>query len=263
MIFSIIICFFNEPVSEWTFRKSGGVGDPNEFGAQLLIFIFLSTFLYSENKNNIFLGISITFFTYAMLVSASKAAILVGSMAFAILSLRYMFLGNSRGVYGLAFISAIGFTITLTFNFEILDLVSDRFASSTSADQRFESWRAGFRAVEDNIFLGHGVELYASTIIDEFGFYGTRSTGAAHNVFLQILVESGIFPFIAFTFFLFILITHKFLFIFKSRFFFIWIAVFSTVLMGLSLGLLYKKFFILMLSLLMNFHSNINSLKMQ
>ncbi|WP_294925787.1 hypothetical protein, partial [Sulfuricurvum sp.] len=36
MMISVVICYFNDPISEWTFRTSGGTADPNEFASQLL-----------------------------------------------------------------------------------------------------------------------------------------------------------------------------------------------------------------------------------
>ena len=48
MIFSAILAVFSDPITPWTFRKTGGTGDPNEFATQLLATMAITIYLFTK-----------------------------------------------------------------------------------------------------------------------------------------------------------------------------------------------------------------------
>lgn len=69
---------------------------------------------------------------------------------------------------------------------------------------RFIMWRAGWRMIWENPFLGKGLNTY----MDYFGQYEVVAAAYAHNCYLQIWAESGIFSLISFLLFLAIILKN-------------------------------------------------------
>ena len=81
MIVSSVIAFFADPETIYTFRRSGGTGDPNDFAAQLLVILFTTVYLFQKNKNWIFLLSSLGIFTYTLLYAGSKSSFILKSVS--------------------------------------------------------------------------------------------------------------------------------------------------------------------------------------
>ena len=101
------------------------------------------------------------------------------------------------------------------------------------AADRFVVWRAAFNMIKEHPFLGKGV----GTFMAYFRDYSNRNIQYAHNCFLQIWAEAGIFSLISFLSFLGFLLWGAIAAFTKNRNFII-LGIFA----GLS-GFLVHSFF--------------------
>lgn len=253
-VVSSIILVFSEPISEWTFRRTGGTGDPNEFSVHILVAIAITIYLFYKNRNHFFLWPSLGLFAYALLYAGSKSAFLTLAflIAFAVI-VKFGFL--LRQLFSLKAILAI---LIIGFGLYMLDItqstavkgLEERAQSSGTAQTRFVSWNAGIRMARDNFFTGVGAEQYEKHAREYATDFIAEGSFAPHNFLVKMVAENGIFPFLALVAFLIALFTYRVKVILQSDYFWIYIAALSTVLMGLTLSMTYEKYFWLFLGLL-------------
>ncbi len=254
MIFSAIIAVFSDPLTQWTFRKTGGTGDPNEFAAQLLVAIGITIYLFMKNRNHLFLWSSLLLFSYTLVYAGSKSSFLTLGILiiFTMLTkfsalLRKMF---SFKVFVVLLILAGGLSYFDVMQSTAVKGIEKRAQSSGTAKTRFVSWNAGIRMSEDNFLTGVGVENYEKNVKRYATDFIAEGSYAPHNFLIKIIAESGIFPFIAMLLFLIVLFTSEYKSIVTSEYFWIYLSALSVVLMGLTLSMSYEKYFWLFLGLL-------------
>ncbi|MCX6149940.1 MAG: O-antigen ligase family protein [Ignavibacteriales bacterium] len=262
ILLSVIILVFNKSISQWTFRKTGGTNDPNEFATQLLSFIALSIFLFRKNKNYFFLIISVIAFVYAILQAASLSSFLAFGVISVFVLLRYMRLAFAKSLVTAVIALVLFGFIFLTFQDNILKMksvnnVMGRTEKTQTAQSRFKSWNAGLNMFVDKPFLGVGMNNYGDNSPKYSKVYLAKDAVAPHNVYLKALAETGILVFFSFIIFLLDLFTKHFKRIISTDFFWIYLASISYMLMGFTLGLNYNKYLWLTLALLMNVHIQI------
>lgn len=257
MLVSIIICYFNEPAVYWTFRKSGGTGDPNTFAAEVLVFIFTTVYLFLHNKNRTFLILSIMAFLYGIFYAGSKSAFLALAVILILLMFKYL-IYDLKYVFNYKF--AV-FTIILLFgamqiDFLKIDVVSkmlDRTKKSGTAEQRFQSWRAGQHMIENHPFLGVGIAQFANNA-QKYSEVRVEHP-APHNLYIRLMAESGIIVFLLFLSFLLTILISNFTYIMYSNYLWIYISLLSLLLMGMTLGLTFHKAVWLYIAILMNINN--------
>lgn len=249
---SVIICFFNEPISEYTFRTTGGTGDPNEFAAHLLIYISISLYLFNINKNKIFVSVSMILFIYGIFMAGSKSAFLgLFTLIFLIFLFKKRYFINIKSIiliFSLLFIivSSIDFT-----KIQMLNNIIERSKSSNTAEERYKSWKAGVKMVENNPMIGVGFGDYSKYTQTYYDGFITKSSTAPHNLYVQIVAESGIPIFIYFIFFMILLIKYLFYY-YHTNYLWIYISLLSLLIMGMTIGVTYEKYFILTIAFVMN-----------
>ncbi len=248
MIISAIYSLFAPTVNPWTFRRSGGTVDPNEYSMQLLTVIFFTIYLYIKNKNIIFLLGSLGLFFYSLLFAGSKSSILVlGIVSLYAIIVKFDFVVKKilslKGLIGIIIVIAILFS----YNFSSIKAVSgmeERAHSTGTMHQRFMAWKAGSEMIRDNFLLGTGFDSFAKSSVNYLDKYLSQYDGlAAHNIFVKLFAETGVFPFIAFIVALIYLFTTNFTQILRSDYFWLSLAAYATILMGMTLSLIYNKFF--------------------
>ncbi len=248
MIISAIYSLFAPTINPWTFRRSGGTIDPNAFAAQLLAVMFFTVYLYRKNKNLIFLLSSLALFSYSFVYAGSKSSMLVLAvliMYIVIVKFEYVIkkILSLNGLIGLVIVLVVAFNYNFS-NIEAISGIQDRTESSGTMQQRFMAWKAGSEMIRDNFILGTGFDVFAESSTGYLDKYLSDYDGlAAHNIFIKLLAETGIFPFIAFMIALVYLLKTKFTNILKSDYFWLSLAVYATILMGLTLSIIYNKFF--------------------
>lgn len=256
VLISVIICFFNEPISEYTFRTSGGTGDPNEFATQLLIFLVISIYLFKENNSKIFISLSFIFFTFGIFNAGSKSSFLTLAVLLLVIfwfKFKYIFSFKRLLVLSILIIVSVNY-----IDFSKLEFVSnmiERAESSGTAGQRFVSWYAGYNMIQENLFVGVGfnqfiynTEHYTNLIVD---------AAAAHNILIKLFAESGIIVFFLFLYYFYTIGFKPLLFNYKEEKFILYTISIIIFFMGLTLSLNYDKYFLLMLALLMNLNRKV------
>ncbi len=257
-IVSSIILVFSEPITQWTFRRTGGTGDPNEFAAHILVAIAITIYLFYKNSRYLFLFPSLTLYAYALLYAGSKSSFL--TLAFLIVFavvVKFRFL--LRKLFSLRVLLGIVIAGVLLAALDISQWTAvkgleQRAKSSGTAKTRFVSWNAGVRMTRDNFLTGVGAEQYEKHAREYATDFIAEGSFAPHNFLIKMIAENGILPFLALLLFLAALFMADFRKIMYSDYFWNYIAVLSTVLMGLTLSMTYEKYFWLFLGLLSHVH---------
>ncbi len=248
MMASVVICYFNEPISPWTFRTTGGTGDPNEFGAQLASFIFVSIYLYTQNRNIPFLVSSLAFGMYGLLKAGSKSAMLTLFILLTYIAIvRYR--ENIKNLFSIKSLLTGILLIWAFIQFDVINskLVQDflgRTHSTATAEMRYRSWQSGFNMIKDNFWFGVGMGSFAEHNPKYLTkAYLDKSARAAHNIYIKLFAESGALTFAAFLLFLATLIKTEFFRIIHSDLFWLQASVLAYLIMGMTLGIFYDKYF--------------------
>lgn len=209
-LFSSFLCITAiDTIGEYTFRKTGGTGDPNEFSVTVLIplGVVLGRLLKTiDVKEKIVIVAIVITFAISLLLAGSKSAILTLGVFILI------FAGYINTSYktkhkllvvsgGLLLFVCIGIVINEYFG-DVLHLMASRFDKANTANERFLSWNAGYELFKGNPFFGVGLGNYANMVGSHFQSI-VESSRAAHNMYVQALVELGIFGFIPFCWFVF------------------------------------------------------------
>ncbi len=256
MMFSSTIAFFSDPYEQYTFRRVGGTGNPNDFAAQLLPAIFFSVYLFKKNKNWIFLVTSLLFFLYTLVYAGSKSSFLILAMMLVLIFvMRFReiigFLGTGKGISTLAL-----FVILMTSAGVYLQQdtaikgLQERSKKTGTMQQRFIVWNAGAEMIRDNFFLGVGFAQFPKVSGGYIKDYLPPEALPSHNNFIKIFAENGVFTFLAFMLLIISLFTIKAREILSSDYFWIYLASLSAVLMGLTIPSLHHKDFWFSLALL-------------
>ena len=252
-IFSSIYCVFRDDViSEWGFRKSGGMGDPNEFSTTILFALGLIWSYYiAYRKYSYFIVLLTIIFIIGLLSAASKSAF--GVLIIYIIVMAYIMIFKSKGLQKVRnfFIFAISFILVLTlinYYFEsAIELFFTRFETTRTADQRLGNWKTGFDMFKSNWLFGVGPQNYANAI----GYFNPTleiHTRETHNMYLKALFELGVFGFI----FLIIIIIKLLRYFAKNKLYGSLLISISYLFMGLTLSLTYDKYVWLIIGLSLN-----------
>ncbi len=178
-------------------RLSGPVGisgggtyaDQNNFA---MLFVVAQSFLW-------FLGASfrrviwrwlcwlaIPFCWHAVFLTGSRGGLLGLGATTLLISLR-----SKRRIWGLALIPALIFVFLWQGGSVMKERAGmiDHYHEDASSEGRLESWRAGLRMIAAHPLTGVGLASYGPA----FPSYSDKQPREAHNTFLQITAESGVF----------------------------------------------------------------------
>jgi O-antigen ligase len=255
MIISSVIAYNNDTFDEYTFRKSGGTEDPNDFAAQLLPTMFITYYLFKENKSWIFLLSSMAIFIYTLAYAGSKTSILsLGVLMAIILIVRFRSIISSlftaKGLASLVLILTLGgggaYYMSQT---SAVKGMQGRASKTGTMQQRFIVWRAGGEMIRDNFFLGVGFGQFPKVSKNYLKDYLADEALPSHNNFVKMFAESGVFSFIAYLMFLGALFFTKRREIFESDYLWIYLGSLATVLMSMTIPSLHHKDYWIFLSL--------------
>lgn len=258
---SVVMSHFNHPVSEWTFRTSGGTEDPNEFAAQLLAFFFASIYLYTHNRSKLFLITSLLFFTYGLFKAGSMSSFLVLGIVGTVNIIRLLILKPNYffNAKMLLFITVLSIASTqIEFaKIEGIQNMLGRTKDTGTADFRMHSWVAGKHMVETHPIFGVGADAFARNepLYEEGHMIG--SAPAPHNIYVKLIAESGIPAFLFFIFFILYMIASNIKVFFYRNEWLILSSLFSLLLMGITLGIFYDKYLWIFIILVMNLNHQI------
>lgn len=233
-VFSFLICslygiyqnFFATPDTTWTdedmfsdieTRVVSTFENPNVFGEYLIMLIPVAFALFIASKR------------------FSERALTLTSLFASVLALVYTW---SRGAW-LGFIAAMLILLVIinrkalgAYVFGILALplaipvlpasIIERFSSignmtDSSTSYRVFIWEAATNMINDYFVSGIGIGVDAfQTVYSEYALAGIETAPHSHNLYLQIMLELGIFGFAAFVFAMFMFFAKVFTFLKNS-----------------------------------------------
>lgn len=255
LIVSSLHCILREDtVAEYTFRKSGGTGDPNEFSTTLLIGIGVLWGFYLDTKKYLIsVLLLILLFVIGLLFAGSKSALLVFGIMVIIGMINLYKLSKSlnklRNLGFLLIILVGAFIFIKTYFGDVLYLFIERFETHSTALERFKSWTGGYKIFRENLLFGIGPKNYSQMISIEFMAAIDEASREAHNIFIKTAVETGFLGLIPFS----ILIIGKIGDILKSKpNYTLSLMLIPPLFMGLTLSLTFEKYFWLALAMVAN-----------
>ncbi len=262
IITSVIILVFNSTISRWTFRKTGGTSDPNEFATQLLSFIMISIYLFRKNKSYIFITISVITFLYGLFQAASLSSFLAAFVLGIFILIKYLRFAFTKSIITVSILAVVGVFIFISLQDRILNIqavenVLGRTEKTGTAKTRFQSWNAGLNMLVDKPMLGVGMNNYSANSPKYTRESLSKDSVAPHNIYLKSLAESGLIVFFSMIIFFFDMLTKYFRSIVNSDYYWIYLSVVAYLLMGFTLGLNYNKYLWLTFALLLNVHNQI------
>jgi len=167
----------------------------NDFGAYLVVVLSLVAVLVLANSSSSFNAISLLIFamfsTLAIILTFSR-----GSWLAMFISFIFMFILSRKNLKRLipVFLVVIAMFLFPSF-YERLFLT---FKSGGDSD-RFRYWLAAWRMINEHPFFGIGVGTFMANFSK---FLPHTNISYAHNCYLQIWAETGIFSLISFLFFI-------------------------------------------------------------
>lgn len=246
VFFSSLICINSDTtLSEYTFRKTGGTGDPNEFSTMLLVSIgyMIGGFRSGTSTIQKLVQISVIMvYLIALLMAGSKSAMLVLALLVLIYFILLLKKRSFKSKVNIT-ISYIVFFILIVFvlwhiNPEMIVNVLGRFEDNSTAGERFISWMAGFQMWMSSPFVGIGPQNYVNMIAQNYS-YIAESSRAAHSIYVQSLVEIGLFGFIPFLTFITCLIKNSIRDFLQIQYV---LGLLCILVMGATLASFYEKY---------------------
>lgn len=246
VFFSSLICITTDTtLTEYTFRKTGGTGDPNEFSMMLLIsigYLIGKLRLPSSLLTRIVEVIAILIYFVALFMAGSKSAMLVLivlAVVYFVLLLRKRSLKariKNTVIYLLLFTLMV--VVLWHMNRDMILNVLERFEDNSSAAERFISWNAGLELWLKHPLMGIGPQNYVNMISQNYP-YIAESSRAAHSIYIQSFVETGIFGFVSFLIFIVYQIRKAFRRLLPVEYS---LGLICILVMGFTLAAFYEKY---------------------
>lgn len=202
--------------SSYSMTSFGSYAQANLFPVLLItgFYAYLNILILKKENFQIpafFLSLPLTLFAFAIFLTRSRSAFLAFSITLLITFLimnRRSFLNKKELGYYLAFPPLAGFFLAWLNKFSALTKIGSGFQNiDPSTYTRFNYWLSAIRMWLDAPFFGHGIGSYKVLLGDyaietaeifKLGYDTAGATLWAHNNFLHILAENGIFTLIFF-----------------------------------------------------------------
>lgn len=153
----------------------------------LLNLIFLC---FNANRNAILI---LLLFLFAYIIKKSK-----------LLNLKFIKIGIVLAILLLSIIFLINVTGSLNVNnYSNLELALNKLST-----ERYAIWKESIYLIKQNFWFGYGLTNLSAIALSEIGAISrivTRGITATHNVLIQVFIDGGIFSFLLFISFLFLL----------------------------------------------------------
>lgn len=252
VIVSIICSVNNDPLHEYTFRKTGGTEDPNEFASHIIVFGLFSILLYSINRSRIILLGMFPLFIVGILNAGSVTSLIVILIVTSSLIYHSLRKSSKTILLLLCGVIIIGIFSQYIGTLEEIQNVTERASNNESnADSRIEAWHAALEMFQDNPLYGVGLGNYSKEITKYSLIQLEEGAGnTAHNILILLMGEGGLFVSLVF---IYLLVTsfNKDIFFAttNSWHFYLFLAFLSVLLMGMTLSMTYEKYFWLLFAI--------------
>ncbi len=198
LVFTIVQVMDITVNNNGSLRLTGGIGDPNQFAAFILVLLPLSFYraIGSSGIRKIFYWGCVICFLTLLIFSESRGGFLGFLGASAILAYYY---GSRRVRQLLIFIIITGIILVFIVPNEFWDRVSTIRHPETEKGESISTRVDNYRAALE-IFLDYplaGVGLYNFSLISRD--YGASGGYVVHNTYLEVLTGGGLLSFIPFS----------------------------------------------------------------
>jgi hypothetical protein len=244
VIFSAIYAVIRpDTISEWTFRKTGGTGDPNEFACHLILGSIIT---WNYIKNKILKSGILLFFIFTLILSGS----ITGGLCYVLLLIYKLIshLKKTNNVKSLVVI-LIGLLSLYAFiiRLDLLGLYINRALNNTNNFiSRQNAWINGislFREDWYTFLIGGGPNFFDQR--NSLMVSSNDDTAlAAHSMYIEILADTGLIGII-------LLLLPIIYIAFKNIFNPKYDIFFAMLFMSLSLSMSYEKYFWLVIALIL------------
>ena len=197
-------------------RAYGGLDHPNVFGGLMAISLILVVCLVLEKrqKTNIKVKESLYYFfliifSTALFFSFSRAAITAFLVSFIILFINFLLKKDRKQFLKLLKLFSLFCVVFIILTSIYSELVISRLSQDTSAEiksinERVSMYHISKNLIENHWLIGTGINNYGVTVEKEIQKNGPYYFyQPVHNVFVLVLVEIGLFGFLAFASFIF------------------------------------------------------------
>ena len=179
-----------------TERANSTFENPNVFASFMVIIFPLAIYSFFNEKNKKrkwILLISIVLILGGIVTTYSRGAYIAILISAVIL----FFLGKKQT----AFISIIGALMLVTVPDKFFDRISSLGPGDTASMIRIDIWKSCYKIIKENFFfgIGPGVQNVWNILLSRFNIDQPH----AHNIFIELFVEGGIFGVLIFCVFLF------------------------------------------------------------
>jgi hypothetical protein len=233
---TLFTTFFEYKLTGGVFHRYS-VGATNDYGFILAISIIFSYFgaMYSYGKNRLFYIMVIFMLIPALIFTGSKSSVLL-LLSFAVLVFAFSRIRLRNKIISILIfiVTVLFFTIPSTIGSDHLFYNVIRLIDIYNISDRLHHFKIGFELFSNNIFTAH------------YGIGGYQNSGVdimpLHNIFLAILVETGLFPLIFFILFFTVILYMSYRSI-KEYTPYMFSLIISILLYMLTIGHVYDRMF--------------------
>lgn len=233
-IFSFALCslygiyqnFFAAPDTTWTdedmfseieTRVVSTFENPNVFGEYLIMLIPVALAMIIVVKG--FTGKFMNFVSLSLALLALVYTWSRGAWIGCIASMIIFFVIINKRALGAYFMGVLAVPLAIPM---LPTSIIERFSSignmtDTSTSYRVFIWEASSNMIKDYLLSGIGIGTDAfQTVYSEYALAGIETAPHSHNLYLQVLIEQGIFGFAVFLFTIFLFYSKVFTFFGRS-----------------------------------------------
>jgi len=183
-------------------RATAGFKTSNGLGAYLTLLIpFVISLIFLKEKNlryRLLISLIILFMMWSLVVTFSRGAWLGAFLGIIFLPLVFVFHRQQRKYYfvlGLVLVTAvlyIFFGLILMKSFDLEALLRNQ-----TIQWRLDIWQDSIKMIKDRPFFGHGINTFMQLFQSYRKVFLTNPT-YAHNCYIQLAAETGIFGLFSF-----------------------------------------------------------------
>lgn len=237
LLWNLILVVLGIGVISWVFAVLPGLADQlpgmnliyatyghNHYGALVILFLPLVWYYLLKNQTDrkkfLFFFAALVFLVVNLILSFGRVLIFLGFLEliilFSLTAKTMPWVGNKIKLFFIFLVMAMGAAFLLKNSFSLARLwykdvacplpsYQEKVCKNVSADLRITYWQSAVMAFKDHPLLGYGPGTY-KLIAEKYKTRPDAGTSFAHNSFLQILAEGGLFaglPFLFLVFYLF------------------------------------------------------------
>jgi O-antigen ligase len=242
-----------DTISEWSFRKTGGVADPNEFAVHCLMLIYFGKAFATRLQRPFLQDLALIAALTGLLIASSVSSFLtLGALSIIGLFYKVPVWGTVSprrllvvaGFCGICLVAALnvpGVTEKIT---QQVELAMQRVTKNDkNASSRLVAWQAGLLMTQAHPLIGVGPHRYMFAAPDYgTGWHLDPAAAEAHNMYIKVLAEEGVVALAVFLILLYRVLSPALAASFIPNRHYAFVLL-SSLFMGMTLSLTFAKYF--------------------